>query len=775
VIGAHPAAQAPPAPEAGWPAARDARTIVLEFASTPTEREVLEGWLSGARPPGTDARVVAADDPRLGEALTADGDPLVAPVRVAWLPRERGGTRAAMLRDLLAFRNPRRPSESAQRRIVRREPDRCRVLVATPATVSDLRTRFERAGADGGLGAFVARQAVLALDRAERTLIGTQYKVPRFVAEEIGASARFRSAVAALAERLDRPERDVAAEAADCIDEMVASQSRLAIDVWEEFGRRLARAYTIDIDRTGLERLRALNRRYPLVFLPSHRSYLDPVVLRSAMHEQGFPPNHVLGGINVGFWPIGPVARRSGYVFIRRSFKDNEVYKLALRQYMGYLLSKRFNLEWYIEGGRSRTGKLRPPRYGLLAYLVEAFREGGTEDALLVPVSIVYDQLYEVSAMAAEERGAQKTAEGIGWLVGYARAQGRRLGTVHVRVGEPLSLREALAEESAPGARRGNEVEKVAFEVCHRIGLATPVTPTSLVTLALLGVEDRALTVAEIRGILDPLLDYVERRDLPTTSGDLDLRTGDGLNRTLEALTKGGVMRQFADGLEPVYGIRPERHLEAAFYRNAAVHFFVNRAITELILAHAAEEPSPRLRDEAWEQALRLRDLLKFDFFFARKKVFSEEIRAELALLDPGWEQRPEEPESARELLEGAHPHFAHAVLRPFLEAYDIVAERLAAKDPEQAIDHKAFLAECVGVARQYRLQQRLRSPESISRELFGSALRLAANRDLLEPSRPDLRERRQAFAQEVRAEVVRVAAVRDLALGELETEASGR
>jgi glycerol-3-phosphate O-acyltransferase len=588
VIGAHPAVHARPAADAAWPAKADASTIVLEFASTPTEREVLEGWLRGERPPGADARVVDAGDPRLGEALAADGNPLVAPVRVAWLPRERGGTREALLRDALAFRNPRRPSESAQRRIARREPDRCRVLVAAPATVSEMRARFERSGADGDLGDFVRRQAVLALDRAERRLIGTQYKVPRFVSEEISASARFRSAVADLAGRTDRLEPEVAAEAANCIDEMVASQSRLAIDVWGDFGRWLARAYTIDIDRSGLERLQELNRRYPLVFLPSHRSYLDPVVLRSAMHAQGFPPNHVLGGINVGFWPIGPVARRSGYVFIRRSFKDNEVYKLALRQYMAYLLSKRFNLEWYIEGGRSRTGKLRPPRYGLLAYPVEAFRDGGSEDALLVPVSIVYDLLYEVGAMAAEERGAKKTAEGIGWLMGYARAQGRRRGTVYVRVGEPLSLREALAEESAPGARRANEVEKVAFEVCHRIGRATPVTPTSLVTLALLGVDDRALTFAEVRGVLDPLLDYVERRALPTTSGDLDLRTDDGLDRTLEALARSGVVRQFADGLEPVYGIRPERHLEAAFYRNAAVHFFVNRAITELILARAA-------------------------------------------------------------------------------------------------------------------------------------------------------------------------------------------
>ena len=94
-------------------------------------------------------------------------------------------------------------------------------------------------------------------------------------------------------------------------------------------------------------------------------------MLRTALHRQGFAPNHVLGGLNVSFWPIGPVARRSGVVFIRRSVRGEPVYKLVLREYIGYLIRKRFNVEWYIEGGRTRTGKLRPPRYGLLNYLVD--------------------------------------------------------------------------------------------------------------------------------------------------------------------------------------------------------------------------------------------------------------------------------------------------------------------------------------------------------------------------------------------------------------------
>jgi glycerol-3-phosphate O-acyltransferase len=231
-------------------------------------------------------------------------------------------------------------------------------------------------------------------------------------------------------------------------------------------------------------------------------------------------------------------------------------------------------------------------------------------------------------------------------------------------------------------------------------------------------------------------------------------------------------VRAFADGAEPVWGIGPDQHLEAAFYRNGAVHFFVNRAITELLLARAAAGRSASVFDDAWDQALRLRDLLKFDFFFARKRRYSEEIRAEMAWLDAEWEQRPMVPESARAMLAAAPVHLAHRVLRPFLEASMVVADVLADRDPGEEADRAGLLRECIGRGRQYQLQRNLHSPESVSKELFESALRLAANRDLVAPGDEGLRERRAAFAEEIRAEVRRVEAVAALAVRGLEPAA---
>ena len=742
-------------PTTGWPAPEDARAIVLAFVEHPAERRVLSDWLKQVPARAARIEVLQGPDARLEQALAdAASEDWIVPVRVAWLPRERNGQRAAGLRDLVALTNPRHPSRRAQTSILRKEPDRCRVLTGEPARVTELQARFAQRPSADGFAAFVGRQATLALARAERGLAGLQYKVPHLVVEEITTSAHFRERIGDLAGRLGRPEEEVAHEAEGYLEEMVAAHSRLAIDAWGQFGRWLSRAYSVEVDESGLEEVGRLSERYPLAFLPSHRSYLDPLVLRTVLHGRGFAPNHVLGGLNVSFWPIGPVARRSGVVFIRRSIKDEPIYKLVLREYIGYLVRKRFNLEWYIEGGRTRTGKLRPPRYGLLNYLVEEFREGAGDDVMLIPTSIVYDQLYEVGAMAAEEHGAAKTPESLSWLVGYARAQGRGFGKVRVEFGEPLSLRDAL-EESRD---HQHPVERVAFEVCHRINRATPITETALVTLALLGAEDRALTLEEVRCTLRPLLEYVSVHGLPMTA-EIDLRTADGVEHALVALCRHGVATHYDEGLEPVWSIGPKRHLEAAFYRNSVVHFFLVRAIAELVLARVAEEPVPDAVVDGWEEALRVRDLLKFDFFFARKRVFGQELRDELELIDPGWERRAGEPGAAWDALKSSGLIVAPRVLTSFLEAYLVAAERLAAWPEGTPVDQEQLVAQCLGVAHQQRLQQRLKSTESISRELFSNGLKLADNRGLLEESGG-----REALAAELRTLVGRVDRLRELA-----------
>ena len=720
--------------------------ILLAETATEVERALVRQWLRGAelRP----SAVLPLDGPELARSLAGTPpDTLVTAARVAWLPADREGDRAARWPGVLSLVGARRPPSFQQARIARREPGRARVVLAEPATVAALRARW---GGTGSFAHFVALQARLALERAERPLRGYRYKVPRHVVEAIQDSPAFRREATALAARLDVAESQVLERVASSLEGLVASMSPLAVDVLSGALRPLhARAWEVQADTAGLERLRELNRQHALVFLPSHRSYADSLLLADVLADNDFPRNHVLGGDNLSFWPIGPLAKRAGVVFSRRSFGGDEIYKFALREYLGYLLNKRCNLEWYMEGGRSRTGKLRPPRYGLLTYLAEAIELGFAEDAYLVPVSITYDQLREVSAMAAEQGGGAKRSEGLSWLASYARGQLNRIGTASVRFAEPLSLREAMAGDDSEDRDAWRlRLQKVAFEVAVRINTVTPATATALVTLALLGVRDRALTLPQVRRVLEPLLGYLAERDLPHSSEPL--RTGDGVRQVLGALAQQHVVTIYDGGEEPVYAIEQGQHLVAAFYRNSAIHHFVDRAVAELVLL---SEPADR-----WDEAMRIRDQLKFEFFFPDKQAYAGQLAAELERLDPDWETA-----DGRAVLRRSPLLVAHRVLRSFLDAQLVVAERLSTHDPGGELSEKEFLDECGGVGKQMLLQGRLHGPESLSRELFSGALKLAANLDLAGPGGADLARRRQEFAAHLRDLVARVITIDEI------------
>jgi glycerol-3-phosphate O-acyltransferase len=300
-----------------------------------------------------------------------------------------------------------------------------------------------------------------------------------------------------------------------------------------------------------------------------------------------------------------------------------------------------------------------------------------------------------------------------------------------------------------------------------RINRATPITAISLVTHALLGVGDRAVTLTEIGRSLGNLVEYVRRRQLPTT-GDLGLDTPQGIQRTLDLLVSGGVVTCFDEGPEAVYLIGPDQHLAAAYYRNTIIHFFVSGAIGELALLRAAEDGVADRRADFWEAAFALRDLLKFEFFFPEKEEFRYELACEIALHDPQWEERLDEGADAiQRLIRRVRPFNAHRVVRPFLGAYQVVGDVLAGSDPAKPVDLDTFFGRCMALGKQYHLQRRIRSAESLSKVLFESALKLARNRRLLDhdAAAPDaLAAARRAFAEEIRATLKRVDAIGVLA-----------
>ncbi len=774
-----------------WPEVPPGRRIVfLVEAASRVERRLVEAWIADTRPTasGPESFEVVqipcprrqrptrlgiqrrTPEPALEAALATEGDPLMAPLRIVWLAPLRGGSREGSFLGLLLTGDPRDPNWLRQAVVSRREPDRCLVVAGEPAYASNLRARWAAScGFDQtetiGFAEFVRQKATLALERAERRLRGARYKVPRLVHEEILGRPSFRGGLRRIAQT-QKSLAALTAEAASDLREMAATHSPLVIDLVNHAIRWLyTRGYDEKLvyDEGMMKRIAGLEELHPVVFLPTHKSNLDHLVLQYALHEHGLPPNHTAGGINMNFFPVGQLVRRSGVFFIRRSFREDAVYKHVLAHYIDYLIEKRFPLEWYIEGGRSRSGKLLPPRYGLLANVVDAYRRGKSEDVLLVPIAIAYDQIQDVGSYAAEQKGGDKERESFAWFVRLVRQLRRRYGRIYLAFGEPVSLRQQLGDPNAaeasdaPAASEGLrstarfDLEKLAFEVSVRINRVTPITPTSLATLALLGATGEALSVRETRASLASLLEAVKRRGLPTTADFQHLETDVGVEATLDALVDNDVVTRFDEGIEPVYCIGDDQQLTAAYYRNTIVHFFVNRAIAELALLHAAEGAGSAVIPRFWAEVMRLRDLLKFEFFFPEKEAFREEIRQELAHTAERWEEKITTGElDPEELVRRSRPFSAHRALRPFLESYRVVADQLVRLDPTQPFDEKRFLALCIGVGRQYKLQKRIHAADSISKVLFQTALRLARNRELLVEGDAGSGAARLAFATEI-------------------------
>ena len=738
-------------------------SLVLASMASPVERELVTAWTAQQRadrpearfdvlelpPPAAPPEALTALIERLGAGDDAADDRSIVPVRVFWLPPPDRG-RIAKLAGLLPGRDPYQPNERQQLRIMRNAPQRARVVAGEPAKVSELRQQWRDITVgenESDFARFVIRRALLALERVEYRILGPQYKSPRLVKPEILESSRFRAGLKKI------PGASVE-EAGEMLDELSTGWSRVSVDLVSVLGRMISRGFDPEIDYDGYQvaAMRAALEVHPAVLLFSHRSYIDGAVVPVAMQENRLPPVHVFAGINLSFGAMGPLLRRSGVIFIRRNIGANPLYKYVLREYVGYIVEKRFNLSWSIEGTRSRTGKMLPPKLGLLAYVADAYLDGRSEDILLQPVSISFDQLHETAEYAAYARGGEKTPEGVGWLYNFIRAQGERnYGKIYVRFPEAVSMRQYLG--SAHGTLAHDQdakrlaLQKMSFEVAWRILQATPVTATGLVCALLLTTRGAALTLDQLHHTLQDSLDYLERKQTPMSTSALRLRSRDGVRAAVDALSNEHPITRIDGGREPVWRIAPDAQHAAAFYRNSLIHAFLETSIVELALAHARHVEGDRMQ-AFWDQAMRLRDLLKFEFYFADSAAFRDNIAEEMAWHDD-WEAHVAAGgDEIDALLFAKRPLMADAMLRVFFEAYEIVADVL--RDAPADVAQKELTKSALGVGRQYVAQTRVRSSESVSTLLFATAYQVVVDQDLIAPA-PDLAERRSAFRGELR------------------------
>jgi glycerol-3-phosphate O-acyltransferase len=734
-----------------WPAIETGTVAFLLDARDDFEAGLLRDWVESRRPSGDSQRRHSfirlpkgrADD-LLAAVMKLDDDVWMQPLRIAWLPTSHSGSNRS-LQDFFYGRIA-EPGRIRRRIIAKHRPERLAYVVGTGAGLHELRERQTEANvAEDDMSQYVANQALIALECSERLIRGARYKVPRILENDVFANADFQNLIENVAQQGDRSAQDVTGQAARYLREMAATQTPFTLDMMNALYRAACRSHhdaKINVDNSQLERVAQTMGARPVVFLVSHKSMLDTMALSLVLFDADLPLPLTFGGINLNKPGLGALARRSGIIFLRRSFQDNEIYKATFRRYIDYLIEKRFSLLWALEGTRSRTGKLLPPRFGLFSYVVESILRTRLYDVTFIPVSVAYDQITEVEDYSIEQRGQTKKPEGMTWPLRFLKS-GRSRGQIHLRFGEGLTIKElvepAELEAGIDDQRKRTLVPTLAFEVAVRLNAATPITATAIVTLILLASGNHAQSLAEIQALARAGAALIRRRHLEIV-GRSNFRDENAVRSTLDALHETGIVSYLDDGTERLYTISDDQHLNAAYYRNTAIHYFILDAFVEVSLLDAASV-SGDLTEAFFVRASELRELFKFEFYFPRQADYRAEIAKRMGDRFAGWEDTVGRSDTGgHAVLAAVQPLVAHGVLRSFVDAYRIVASLLVTAGPDGIDDEGSFLSRCLKMGKQQLLQGRVFSAESISKSLYATGLKLADYRGLLAPNQEEAR-----------------------------------
>ncbi len=616
---------------------------------------------------------------------------------------------------------------------------------------SDLAVLVSGRAAEPGpvLGRKVRGALHLHLAGQMRAIVGPPLKSPSRVRRSVLRDKGLRLSLERQSRECGRSLQELQREAERDLREIASRYSPSFIEVLRPIvGGILHRLYeAVDVDEEGLARVKRAMAEAPVVFCPSHKSHVDYLLLSWLLYEHGMTPPHIAAGINLSFWPFGSIARRGGAFFIRRTLRGDRVYTATLRAYVKQLLRDRFPQQFYLEGGRSRSGKLLFPKTGLFSMEVDAWVEEAAHDILFVPVAVDYEVLLESGSYARELAGAEKSRENLGGLIRAGKVLRRRYGRLSIQFEEPISLRQlaerrlgeraslTLAEEGAGAApelagpdgaaeSRRQLVQSLANRVAYGVTRAVSVTPVGVVAASLLAHLRRGLPAPELAQRVE-LLRAVARQAGARFSRGLGDAPADPLvagpvAEAVARLAKEGLVRIEQAAGRTVYQPVEERRPLLDYHKNAVLHVYVPLA---LVAASLRAAPGAT-RDEVKERALSLSRLLKLEFIYRVGASFDETFTETATLLERLGASRT----AGDRLVPGSDPgalEFLAELLRPYLEAYRLAFEALLAldrEDPGAGIDGRSLVRAALEQGRAAYATGQVAAREAVSKATLENA-----------------------------------------------------
>ncbi len=392
------------------------------------------------------------------------------------------------------FGSPQKPGKLRRLATLFRKPGNIFIEVSDPINLKRFLESTENRGRSSEYLALKLRRDLLSQINAHRkSITGPTIKTPEEIKQEILNGEGLRQFMGTFAERRGMTIFQTHREALGYLDEIAAKYSPSFINVVHRimggFLDTLFESVTFSPD--ALSTIKRYSRKGPIIFMPAHKSHMDSLLLSFTLYDNHMPCPHIFAGKNLAFWPMGPLFRRVGAFFVRRSFKGAVFYAKVFSAYIFQVLKEGYNIAVYIEGTRSRSGKLLQPQLGMLSIMLHAFFEGACKDMIFVPVFIAYDRIPDEGSYLHEISGGKKSAESFRQMLKAKRVLKDRYGSVHLNFGRPLGLTDMLDDHGLTGAvlsaKQQNDLcREIGAQMMNAIDRQTVVTPQSLVAGALL-------------------------------------------------------------------------------------------------------------------------------------------------------------------------------------------------------------------------------------------------------------------------------------------------
>jgi glycerol-3-phosphate O-acyltransferase len=567
-------------------------------------------------------------------------------------------------------------------------PEKILVEISEPINLQRFLINVGREDKTVDAQAMVLRHRLLSqITRHRQSITGPILKPAEEIKQHLLTNERLRTFMRSWARRRNMSIPQVQKEALQYVDEIAARPSPLVV----KFGMGAVRWMLdnmfegVDFDQEGFNAVRRASRNGPLIMIPCHKSHVDYLVISYLMHRNNLPCPHIFAGANLAFWPMGPIFRRLGAFFVRRSFSGAVFYAKVFSEYIHMLLGQGFNIEVFIEGTRSRNGKLLLPKLGMLSILLSAIQNGACRHVTFVPIYIGYDRVPEVSSYLQEVEGGQKEPESFWQMIRARKVLKKRFGKIYIKFCTPIALKDLENEYGAPVPdMRAKEVRALTRDLGDRVLRAidrrTVVTPQALVAAAVLNSAHKVISRERIDSDVDTFMSFMEVMNV-SRADTLMMDSRHAVSHVVSSFIQQKILRPVSkadarDHREGHFHLTIGKRPTLDYYKNSGIGPFVPAALTSLaILAGDAFQFASH---QLYAQYGFLQNLFQNEFASGNGASTDTRIRKTIKafIADAILVPHPKLPDTYNLTSEGFRKLKCFAgLIAPFLESYLIVLQ----------------------------------------------------------------------------------------------------